>query len=58
METKARSHCERGMEYSLFVSLIFVASLSAEARKEVKKLIEQTKNASFYARSGNSFKTV
>ena len=46
---KARFHYERGMEYSLLVSL------SAKTRKEVKKSIKQTKNAPVHARSGNGF---
>ena len=46
-------HYERGMEYSLFLLLIFFASLSASARREMKKSIIQTKNAPFRARSGS-----
>ena len=37
---------KHGIEYSLFLLLIFIALL-LKAQKEVKKLIKQTKNALF-----------
>ena len=40
---KARFHCERGMEYSLFRLLIFLLRL---ARKEVQKINKTNKECS------------
>ena len=50
---KARFHYERGKEHSLFLLLIFDWSERLKLKRAQKKSIEQTKNALFYARSGN-----
>ena len=50
---RACFHYEHGIEYSLFVLLIFFALLSARLDLSAEKSIKERKNASFQARSRN-----
>ena len=50
---KARFHYERGMEYSLFLLLIFRHLISERVLSKAKKSIKQTKNTPRHALSGN-----
>ena len=50
---KARFHYDRGKEHSLFVLLIFFALASILTARFNQRSIKETKNALFYARSGN-----
>ena len=53
---RARFHCEREMEHSLFVLLIILllsARKTAKSAKRSKKSIKETKNTHFHARSRN-----
>ena len=50
---RALFYYKHGIEYSLFVLLIFLLHLVLKHGRKVKKSIKQTKNAPFYIGSGN-----
>ena len=50
---KARFYYERRMEYSLFLLLIFLLCLALAQILNTERLMKQTKNTPFVARSGN-----
>ena len=50
---RARFHYERGIEYSLFVLLIFLLRLALAYILGKEKSMKETKNAPFHAPSGN-----
>ena len=52
-DLRARVYWERRMEYSLFVLLIFLFCSPLAYILSAERLIKETKNAPFLARSGN-----
>ena len=50
---KTRFHYEREKDYSLFVLLIVLLCLALASILSAERLIKETKNALFHARSGN-----
>ena len=50
---KVRFHYKHGMQYSVFVLLIFLLLSPFKVLSEAKKSIKETKNTPFYTCSGN-----